>query len=317
MDQSQHSLYARLGSAYQRLNNWERSLENYKIAEEVVSQSAIYNVPNSVAMTDSAVSAAIDSSRLFFYVVSQEICTMRLYREKETFDLLEKGMQIAQNARHKNIIQQYYDWAMWDDGNPETFDRRDTLLYWAGEKKYEAAANGMRELIPNLRTKRAAQEIKWRLATIRYARLSMEESALELMKEIVDFYTNDSTGIALAQQDSMLTKYQDAYGVMCYNVGTKCRDEARDRVKALKYFLQSANIAWREQAKAWLAVSQLSNQKPEKAEEAARKALALEAQLSDRDYATTMGLLVGALRMQRKFKEANKLYKKWQELVRK
>ncbi len=317
MDQSQHSLFARLGNAYMRLNSWEKALKNYQIAEEVLQQSAIYQVPQNIALTDSAIAATLDSTKLFAYVFRQAICTMRLYREPETFALLEKGMRIAQNEANRELIQDYYDWAMWDDGNLETTDRRDTLLAWVGKKRFDAAAQGMELLLPNLRTKRAAQEIKWRLARLRFARLSREESGLNLMKEIIDFYQHDSTGMALAKEDSMLLKYQDAFGTMCYNVGAKCRDEERDRVKALKYFMQSAAIPWGHQAKAWLAVAQLSIQNPARSEKAALEALALESQLNDKEYASTMEILISALRLQRKTKEASKRFKEWQALVRK
>ncbi|MCB9500720.1 MAG: hypothetical protein H6696_02175 [Deferribacteres bacterium] len=317
MDQSQHSLYARLASSYRNLKAWERALENYQLAEVALRGSAVYDVPQDVAINDSTTKAALDSTQLFNYVMMQSICSMRLYREQETFALLDSAAHIATTPEHEEYVQGYYDWAMWDDGKLETADRRDTLRHRVLKGLFVEAAEGYEVLLPNLRTTRAAQEIKWRLAEIWYSELSRKEDALNLMRDIIEFYQNDSTGMALAIKDSMLIRYRDNYGVMCYNTGAIARDEERDKVKALKYFMQSAATPWNGQAKAYLAVAQVGIHNPGEAEKAAKSALQLQEQLTDQEYISTMEILVSALRRQRKFKEATDYFTKWQELVRK
>ena len=81
------------------------------------------------------------------------------------------------------------------------------------------------------------------------------------MKQVVDFYANDSLGMALAETDTMYQYYLDRYGVMCFNSGQTAEEIGRDQVGALKYYEQSASIPWQSQGKAYLAVASMIRKK--------------------------------------------------------
>ena len=354
MDQSQHTLYARLGSAYAQLGAWERALNHYMIAEEVLRGSAIFEIepeavarnaqlsmknspdvdldtsyvaefpPDSAAMaaqkdslinniiTDEMIAAALDSSLLFTYVVKQAEANMRLYNEKDTFDKLNLAFEIAKDENQREFVQGYYDWAMWDEGNLQAADMKDTLISYINSSRFAEAAEGLTNLIPNLRSARATQEMKWRLAVVEFRNLNQEEAGITIMHEIVDFYQKDSTGMALAKTDSNLTRYLNAYGTACLNLGAKMRDEVRDRTKALMYFEQAAAITWDNQARAYLAIAQLALQNPVHCEHAAKEALKLREQITQKEYVGALKALIAALRRQRKFDEAAKYFKELQ-----
>ena len=49
----------------------------------------------------------------------------------------------------------------------------------------------------------------------------------------------------------------DAYGTLCYNLASENLKEKRDKRTALTYYMQSAQIAWENQARAYFEVARI------------------------------------------------------------
>ncbi|MCA9740162.1 hypothetical protein KC734_01410 [candidate division KSB1 bacterium] len=305
MNGGQHVFYARLGECFANLNAWQESLKNYQQAEYVLRETAAMQVPENQPITDANVAAAIDSSALFLYVYYQMLGNMRLNHEDSAKVDFRRAAELAQNDRHRSLLRYHYQWANWDDWNLTASEMRDSLEVYSTREQYKRAADGYRVLLKtgNLRTRRARQEVKWRLANLEFSHLSLPDSAIVHMKQVMDFYRQDSAGMALAQADTLLQQYIDAYGVMCYNTGLAAL-EIPDREGALPYFLQSLSVDWVFEAKAHLEVAKLLLNDPNRALPYARQAYHLRQQLSGQEVEDTLRILVQALRRQRNFDEA-------------
>ena len=164
-----------------------------------------------------------------------------------------------------------------------------------------------------MRTPKATQEIKWQLATLEYIELDKKDAGLTRMKQVVDFYANDSLGMALAETDTMYQYYLDRYGVMCFNSGQTAEEIGRDQVGALKYYEQSASIPWQSQGKAYLAVASIAQNDPEKSVNAAKKALELQRQLDPEEICQSLQLVVAGYRKRRMTDEARPFFLKYRE----
>lgn len=307
MDKGQHVFYQLLGTCYQNLNQWEEMLKNFQQAEYVLRQTAPLEVPEHVEINDSTVASALDSTTLFLYVYNQMVAHMYLHNEDSARVVLERARRLARTDDYREAIQWFYNWAVWDDWNLAASEMRDSLQVYVARQEYERAAEGYKLLLKpgNLRTERARQEVKWLLANLEYASLQQHEVAIARMKEIMDFYHQDSLGIAMAQQDTLLDRFIDAYGIMCFNTALEAL-KIPDRQKALAYFLQSAGVPWSQQAKAFLEISKLVITDPGRSERFAKRAYELRHQLEPEERKDNLRILVQVLRQRGKFDEARK-----------
>lgn len=311
MDAGQHSFFGNLASCYMRLGVWNKAVENFAIAESVLLESAVFQVPPDQPLNDQTIAAAIDSATYFTYVYNQAYANARLFREEETFRDLRRARILARDEENAELVQGLYDWGMWDDGKLETADKRDSILVYIDRGQFELAARESEILLPNLRTNRARQEINWRLAILEYARLKRPDDAINRMKRIIEFYEHDTTG--LAQQDTMLSQYKNAYGSMCYNIGSKAKDVDRDQRLALAYFMQAVSISWPGEAKAHLGIADLIRNNAQQSVDAAKMAYELRHQLSGNELCAALELIVDGLRRQRKIAEATRYFEEYRQ----
>jgi hypothetical protein len=305
MNGGQHLYFARLGESFANLNAWEKALEYYGKAEYVLRETAAFDVPEGQAISEQAIAAALDSSALFLYVYYQTLAHLRLYNEDSSRVYLARAGELARDERSRGLVNFHYRWAVWDNWNLPASDLRDSLQASISRGEYQQAAGGYRLLLQrgNLRTPRARQEVKWRLANLEFQSLDLQDSAIVRMKQIMDFYRSDSAGKAQAKSDSLLQEYTDTYGVMCYNTGLQAL-EIPDREKALPYFIQSAAVPWSQQAKAHLEIAKLLLNDPDRALPFAERAYKLREQLEKQELQDTLRILVQILRRKQRFAEA-------------
>ena len=127
MDQSQHILYSRLARCYTEVDRWDKALENYKNAEEVLVESAVFEVPKDQPLNQQTEAAALDSNSLYIYVLNQAISHMRLFEEEPTFVQLDRAKVLARTEEQQENVKTFYDAGMWDGRNLVATDKRDTL----------------------------------------------------------------------------------------------------------------------------------------------------------------------------------------------
>lgn len=305
MNGGQHVYFAKLGECFANLNAWQRALEYYKKAEHVLRETAAFDIPDEQAISEQTIAAVLDSSSLFLYVYYQTLAHLRLYNEDSSRIYFSRARDLARDERSLGLVDFHHRWALWDNWNLPASDLHDSLQTFIHRGGYQQAADGYKLLLQRgkLRTPRARQEAKWRLANLEFQFLNLQDSAIVRMKQIMDFYRTDSTGIAQAKSDTLLQEYTNTYGVMCYNTGLQAL-EIPDREKALPYFIQSAAVPWSQQAKAHLEIAKMLLNDPDRALPFAEHAYKLSEQLNTQELQDTLRILVQVLRRKQRFAEA-------------
>lgn len=312
MDQGQHGLYGRLAQVYHSLDQWENALKNFREAETVLKESAVFNVPESQQLNDTTIAAARDSAALFLYVYYQAEDEIRLNQSEPALLDLYRALHLSRREEDRRTVQATIDWINWDDGNLSAVVFRDTVLSWIDQQKFEKAEQGFRALLQRVRTDRARREVQWRLALVEFTYTGKTEQALRRMQEVARFYRNDTTGQAAA--DTMVSEYYDAYGTMCHNVGLE-RLKLKKLRQALTYFQQSVEIPWKQRAKSYLEIARLSVNNPPKAVEAAEAAMADRQQLSSQEELAALKILISALKRQGRLREATEYFREYRQLA--
>jgi len=312
MDKSQHGLYGRLGQIYMSLKEWDSANYNFRMAEEVLRNTAVFQVPEEQAINDTTTAAALDSSTLFLYVYYQGESNIRRYNSAAALNDLERALPLARNEEDRQTIAATIDWIRWDDGNIHSAEERDKLLRLIDEKQYQEAAKGFDQLMLSLKSGHAARETEWRLALLEFTYLGQQDQAMERMEKITAFYMNDASGAALS--DTLYKDYYNSYGTMCHNLGLASLKEKKLR-DALIYFNQACAVPWDQRAKSYVEIAKLSINNPERAAEAAGEALANRSQLSREEQLEALRMMIEALKRLGKFQEATEYYREYRQLT--
>ncbi|RMH84601.1 MAG: hypothetical protein D6681_16500, partial [Calditrichaeota bacterium] len=310
MDRGQHGLYATLGQVYMALEDWDKALRNFRTAEQVLRETAVFRVPEDQPLNDSTIAAALDSSALFLYTYYQGENYIHLYQADSALAAFERAGKLARTENDRESVQASVEWINWDGGNIYASEFRDQLLELVDKGEYEKAADGFQLLLKRLRTERARREIRWRLALLEFTFLGREDQALERMREVVKFYQTDTTGTALA--DTLYREYYNTYGTMCHNLGLKALKQKKLRT-ALAYFMQAVEIPWKQQAKSYVEIAKLSINNPRRAAEAAEKALAHREQLAHEETIQALRIMIESLKRLGRFQEAAEYYRQYRE----
>lgn len=312
MDKSQHGLYGRLGQIYMSQKKWDHANQNFRSAEEVLRNTAVFQVPEGQEINDTTTATALDSSTLFLYVYYQGESNIRRYNSELGLNDLERALTLARSEEDRRTIAATIEWIRWDDGNIRSAEERDKLLRLIDKQQYEEAAKGFDRLILSLKSGRAARETEWRLALLEFTYLGQQDQAMERMKKITAFYMNDASGAALS--DTLYKDYYNSYGAMCHNLGlaTLKKKKLRD---ALIYFTQACAVPWDQRAKSYVEIAKLSINNPERAAEAAAEALANRNQLSREEQLEALRMMIESLKRLGKFKEATEYYREYRQLT--
>jgi tetratricopeptide (TPR) repeat protein len=312
MDGSQHGIYGRLAQCYASLHAWQASLRNFRAAEAVQRQTAVFQVPESERLDDRTIAAALDSSALFLYVYYQAESHIRMYAADSALFQLERASAIARSPEDRSAVKSTTDWIDWDDGNIAAAEMRDSLLTLVDEKKYADAARGFSDLFAQLRTARARRETDWRLALLEFSFLDRQEQALQRMQKVVKYYEEQRTQ---AQSDTLYEQYCESYGTMCHNQGLKALTDQKFPM-ALAYFEQAVRVPWKLRSKSYLEIAKLSINNPGRAVGVAEKALADRDRLSEGDQLKALEVLIESLKRTQQFDLATKYFREFRELSR-
>jgi len=311
LEKDQHGLYGRLAQIYLALKKWDQALENFKRAERVLRETAIFQVPDTVELDSTAIAAALDSSTLFLYVYYQAESNIRMFRSEEALKELRRSLIFARNDGDRNVVKTTIDWIEWDDGNIRASEIRDTLLAKVDNGEYQLAANGFQKLIPMLRTAKALREINWRLALLEYTFLNKEETALQRMQTVVNYFLSDTTG--KANEDTLSKEYFKSYGTMSHNQGLKFLSQKK-YLTALTYFKQAVSIPWEQRAKSYVELAKLSINNPKRASEFALAAWNEKENLTGEEKQTALKILIEALKRQGQFEKARNYFLEFRKL---
>ncbi len=306
LEKGEHILFRRLADAYYALGMWQDAYRNYAAAERVLRETAFEGVRDRVVSLDSLKRAPVDRAALFYYLYYQGDTKAKLYDARDALSYFASALAVAPTAADSQSVLSYTRWINWDQGNIRATEKRDSLLALQARKRYAEAARGLTALLGELRTAEAKDEIEWRIAILEYQKLNKKRSAVERLARVVK---RRSRGRSQPPSDSLLQRYTEAYGTMCYNLGLENLD--RSRQTAFAYFLQAAAVPWNGRAKSYLEIAKLSRNNPEAVVENSLAALRQTPGLQGEELAQLYRLLTAAYKRMGRFEEAREYYQKW------
>ncbi|MFQ5602577.1 MAG: tetratricopeptide repeat protein [bacterium] len=302
IEKGEHALYGRLAESHYALKHWQAAHFHFQKAESVLRETAGLDFTHSDYTQD----VALDTAALFYYVYYQGDTEIKMHLAARGTKSLQRALTYASSQQERDDILSYIEWINWDDGNVEAVELRDKYLALQEKKEYGQAAKGLLRLIPKLKTRRAIDEIVWRLAVLEYQFLQRQDAAMERLKQVVKLASKDQNGAPL---DSTYQKYFDSYGIMCHNSGLE--NYTKNRKFAFMYFQQAVAIDWRSRAKSHLEIAKLSRNNPRAVIENCQQALKALKQLDPNEKLQVYQLMVEALKRTGQFDQARTYYGQW------
>ncbi len=300
LEKGRHEFFSELASAYYSQENWQQASVNYLNAETALidARELDVNAPEPGMLTDQ------DSLTLFNYAYYYGETSAFMYSTNEAMSGLSRAKTFAPGPAEIEIVDGVIEWIEWDGGNIQASELRDDLAMLEGEN-LEAAEDGYHDLMGMLQTQPAKDEITWKLALVE-ANLKKNESAVMRLKTLVDRIPGDLA------EDEDNKRYLDAYGTLCYNLASENLRDKRDKRGALTYYLQSASIAWQNQARAYFEAAKILQNNTPEAIRYAEQGLASSPSLEDKK--SLYALLVSLHRRAGNQSEARKYFSLHKEL---
>lgn len=294
-----------LGATYFAKHDWRRALLNYAQAEELLLLSAAVS-PRRLANPSLTAAAAIDSVSLLYSVFYQGQSAIKLEEAAQALHHLERAKSLTENPTVLAAIAEDIRWINWDEGNIRASVLRDSANTLVSQGKYGEAGK-LYDLLLNklLRTQRAKHDVAWDFATIEYARLGRQASAIARLDEVMKSIPTDSSGAPL---DTTYRKNFDTYGVMCLRLGT---DTARvNRRVGYEYLERASKIACKDRGRIFIEMADLSKPNPDISIANAERALAWEQSFDTLELRRLYELLVEGYRHKNQPAEARKYFEK-------
>jgi len=298
--------YKSLGDLYYIKEECDNAYQNYHKAAEILEKSGIFALKEPELYFDRLSEVPIDTNLMVSYLSYQAESKIHLYEATPALALLRKARKLTPTPKLKNRFKNRIKWILWDDGNIRASELRDQAFEIFSKGQYENAKNSLLELLNILWTKRTKDEINYRIAQIDFTYLQNEEEGVARLFQLITHSKTDSlTGVPV---DSMYQQYFDSFGKMCFKRGSDFLD--KDQTYAYVYFMQAADIAYDEQAKAYIQLADLSLFNPRESINLCKKALKHVDYLEDISRDALYQTLYKAYRKLGDFAEARKWFDK-------
>lgn len=304
-------LYSDLATIYWDLGQWQDSFDNFEEAKTALTQNAIFGIENPYQYYDRLTEVPIDTNRMVGYISRQAECKIKLYEDKPALALLEEAKELTPSQEYKSIFDARITWINWDAGNiraVEIRDKADSL--WHAKKNPAAAKLMYLDLLPILRLSRTNAQINWNIATIDFYHLDNKAEGVSRMMMVRKNTQIDSlTG---APVDSSFQRYLDAYGAMCYQLGSQYLNS--DLNYAYIYYSQAAHTNFKDRSKAYLQLADMSKFDPIETIRLCNKSIECNETIDDQSKKFLYQLLFSSYKKLGDFETSKKWYDLWRQL---
>ncbi len=303
LEKGEHVVYYALAENY-------FSLENYKIAAENFDR-AIQTLREVVTLSDyyaeHGAMSRRDSTNLFIYTYYKGVSHLNLYDTPSALVIFDEAMTLALTEEDKQSVQSEIDFINWDSGNIRASMEREYIVNeLVNQGRLEEAERRFSELMRNLRSQKARDEIDWRLGVVEYQN-GKEAQAAERLFQLVKRSETNHEGLPV---DPDYMRYFNDYGLICFNLGQSYLAD-RDRRNALKYFMQSSKISWRNRARANLQIANILSNNVEESITYAYLAEEESNSLNEQDRRALYSLLTDLHRRNGDMDQARRYHQIW------
>ena len=175
-----------------------------------------------------------------------------------------------------------------------------------GSNDYSKIKNEYLELLEQVKTTQAKQDINWKIAQLNFKFLNNKDDAVQRMLELTKQIKLDSTKRAVEER---CQKYFEDFGLMCYNLGNIYL-KSNQYKNAIIYFFQSVKFNWSGIGKSYLKLTTLSTLDNNSVLHYGNKALFYKDQLNNSELFNLYYLMYDAYKRLGNFSVANSWYQK-------
>ena len=255
-------IYLDIGKCYFELKNWQKAYEFFKQAKEIYVITSLFSEEKpelEEKFANMNLPPNVEPEKYFDYLFSKGVAEIKVHKADSALVTLKQALALAPTKdKEKDINNWISEYILWDDGNIYAAEQRDIIRDSLKAENYPWAKNAYLQLLPKLKTKKAKDNIAWRLARIEYNNLDqIEEAGNRLYNLVINADTSRiKSSIYKAPEDSLYKLYFKDCGEILFRLGSTFRDQGV-LDKARKYFSMDTTFEWAGRGKALLPLAML------------------------------------------------------------
>lgn len=295
LEKGEASVYRALADNYMELRDYQKALQNYRAAEQVMQAAAFITPP--------------DTSAMFHCIYGQGDALALRLDGLAALQAFEKARIFAKTPQERKDVENYEKWINWDGGNLQASQQWDNILAREAQKDFAQAAAACQKLLPLLNTSQARMAVTHKLAVLEFEYLKKQGVAAERMQRI---FENLALAEGTAPQEEETRIYLNTYGAMLYRLGVEARK--RDQKKtSLAYFTKALSFHWDNAARAGLELMPLVLNSPQESIKYGKLALASAHALTPEESCRLKSYLIKAYKSAGRFEEARTVFEDWKK----
>ncbi len=261
-DKGTASVYQEIGKNYSNLKDRKKAHEFLSKAHQIYVLTSIFENPRpdtSEKFKKGKIPLHVDLKVYYFYLISKAEAELYVYEADSALATFEKAICLAPEKKDSLYIKRLVnDWIKWDEGNIYAAEQRDIIQDSLDHNNFEWAKSAYLRLLPQVKTKKARDNITWRLMRIEFYNLNQPEQAADRIYNLVmnADTSKNKTNISRPPADSLYKQYFKDCGALLFGLGTKYRDEGFHE-KAKEYFAKDTTFEWTGRGKVFVPLSQL------------------------------------------------------------
>lgn len=261
-DKGVAAIYKKIGENYYQLEEWQRSYEFLSKAHQVYVSTSIFENPKpdtSEKIKKGKIPFHVKPEEYFDYLLLKGQAEIKVYEADSALATLEKALYLAPSKKDSSDIKYLVnEWIKWDDGNIYAAEQRMIIEDSLVHGNFKWAKNAYIRLLPQLKTKKARDNISWQLTRVEFVNLNQpEEAANRLYNLVINADTSkQKANIYKAPEDSLYKVYFKDCGDILFGLGNKYREEGLLE-KAKQFFVKDTTFEWSGRGKVFLPLAQL------------------------------------------------------------
>jgi tetratricopeptide (TPR) repeat protein len=261
-DRGKSIIYHHIGQSYFELKNWQKSYEFFKKAKEIYVITSFFE-EDSTELDEKYrnlnLPRKVDPAKYFDYLYRKGVAEVKVHKADSALATLKQALPLAPTKNEEDHVKNWIkEYILWDGGNIYAAEQRDIIRDSLNAKNYKWAKDAYVQLLPNLKTKKAKDDITWMLARVEYYKLDqIEEAGDRLYNLVINADTSKvKSSIYKAPDDSLYKKYFKDCGEILFRLGSTFKDQGLQD-KARIYFSKDTTFEWSGRGKAFLPLAAL------------------------------------------------------------
>lgn len=256
------SVYKEIGNNYFVLKQWQKAYENFFKAHQVYVITSIFDNPKpdtSDRFKKGNIPPHVKPEQYYDYLFWKGRSEIKIHASDSALATLEKALYLAPSKEDSTTINYLVkEYIKWDDGNIYAAEQKEIIEDSLIHGNYEWAKNAYIKLLPRLKTKKARDNITWKLARVEFSNLNQpEEAANRLYNLVINADTSkNKSNIFKPPADSLYKVYFKDCGTLLFGLGEKYLNEGFHE-KAKQFFVKDTTFEWSGRGKVFLPIAQL------------------------------------------------------------